>query len=279
MQLVRENVQPASGSSFLCLEIDRPQFDSHYHHHPEIEIAWIVESEGQRLIGDAVGEFESGDLAMIGSGVPHQYRNWKPGRARAKVLQFHRDLFGPEFLSRPECALVRQLLDDSARGLGFSSGVAAEAQGHIRKLFRMRPGLPQLMELMALLHFLSLDEDRHPIASVAYAEPVNVVRIERLQRVLNFIDENWQQSVSLADASRVAALHPQSLSRFFRQHLGMNFQEYLIRLRLSRAARLLLETDRTVVDIAFACGFNNMANFNRHFQAAFQRTPRTYRGQ
>ena len=79
------------------------------------------------------------------------------------------------------------------------------------------------------------------------------------------------------EASKVAALHPQSLSRFFKQHLGMTFQEYLKKIRLGQAARLLTTTDRTVTDIAFESGFNNLSNFNRHFRAAYGISPKEYR--
>jgi AraC-like DNA-binding protein len=277
MQLVREHVRPACGSSFLCLDLDRAEFDSHYHHHPEIEITWIVESDGERLIGDTIAEFGEGDLVLIGSGVPHRYRNWQAGRARAKVIQFPCELFGSGFLAQPECERMSQLLAEAARGLRFSTEIEAEARERISRIFELTPGVPRLIELLGLLHALSGDPGRRAIASIVYAKPVDLSRIERLQRVLNFIEARWQQPISLHDAARAASLHPQSLSRFFRQHLGVTFQEYLIRLRLSRAARLLLESDRTVADVAFACGFNNMANFNRHFQAAYSRTPRSYR--
>jgi YesN/AraC family two-component response regulator len=62
-----------------------------------------------------------------------------------------------------------------------------------------------------------------------------------------------------------------------RHEIGKTFQGYVIELRLSRAARELLESKRTVSDIAFACGFNNLANFNRLFLAPYQIAPRSYR--
>jgi len=277
MQLVRENVQPLSGSSFFCLDIDQSRFDSHYHHHPEFEITWIVESEGQRLIGDATESFRKDDLVLIGGGLPHQYHSWEQGRSRAKVILFRRDAFGPGFFDLPECAAVKRLLDEAARGVKFSPEIRSAAFRSISRTFSLEPGVGQLTELLQLLQGLSLDAERSPIASPAYAEPVAAKKVERLQRVLNFIERHWQQSISLDEVAKAAALHPQSLSRFFRQHLGMNFRDYLIRLRLSRAARLLLETDRTVADIAFACGFNNLANFNRHFLIAYQQPPKAYR--
>jgi AraC-like DNA-binding protein len=97
--------------------------------------------------------------------------------------------------------------------------------------------------------------------------------------VLSYLEEHWNDTVKLDDVARVAALHPQSLSRFFGQHLGMSFQEYLVQFRISRAARFLIETDRTVSDIAFSCGFNNLSNFNAQFKRIKGQSPRGFRKQ
>lgn len=277
MKLSREHIQPHSGSSFSRLDFDLPEFDTHYHHHPEIEITWIAESEGQRLVGDALEPFELGDFIMIGSNVPHQYRNWRQGRARSKVIQFRRELFGTEILELPEFGRIKRLLDQTARGLSFAPEVRRAAQQQMMKVFNAPEGPSPVIALFELLKILSEADSPRQIASPAYSEPVKLKKIDRLQQVLNFIETNWQETVTLRDAAKAAALHPQSMSRFFQQHLGMNFQEYLIQLRIGRAARLLLETERTVVDIAFHCGFNNLANFNRHFRNAYHQPPSDYR--
>jgi AraC-like DNA-binding protein len=277
MKPTRENIQPLHGRSFTCLDIDLPEFDHHYHYHPEIELTWIVECEGQRQVGDSIASFEGGDLVMIGANVPHHYRSWQRGRARSKVIQFKRDLFGPDFFKLGEFSRIDRLLDDAGRGLTFSATTKWAALRQIRRIFRSSDGPRQLLRLIGLLHTLSEDDGRQSLASIVYAEPMKIQKIERLQRVLNFLDEQWREPVTLADAARVAALHPQSMSRFFQQHLGMNFQDYLVKIRLGRAARSLLETNRTVADIAFHSGFNNLANFNRHFKSAYHQTPSEYR--
>lgn len=73
--------------------------------------------------------------------------------------------------------------------------------------------------------------------------------------------------------------HRLMLSRFFGQHLGLSFQEYLLQLRVSHAPRLLIETNRTVSDIAFSCGLNNLSNFNAQFKRINGRPPRNWRKQ
>ena len=277
MKLSRENVQPQAGSSFARLEFVLPEFDTHYHYHPEIEITWIVESEGQRLVGDCLESFARDDLVLIGSGVPHQYRNWRGGKAHSRVIQFRRELFGDEFWRLPEFARIERMLERSSRGLIFSSETAHLARRRMLKIFRADDGPSPVIELLELLNILSSDERSLPIASAVYSQPVKTKKIDRLQRVLNFLESRWREEITLAEAAEVAALHPQSMSRFFRKHLGVTFQEYVVQLRVRRAAQELLESDRKVVDIAFGCGFNNLANFNRSFQNIFGQTPSAYR--
>lgn len=147
----------------------------------------------------------------------------------------------------------------------------------MERVFGASEGPAPIIELLGLLTLLSRDEAARPIASAVYSQPVKAKKIDRLERVLNFLETRWREKVSLAEAAEAAALHPQSMSRFFRQHLGMTFQDYLAQLRVRRAAQLLLGSDRTVVDIAFHCGFNNLANCNRRFQRVFRQTPSSYR--
>jgi len=277
IKLNRELVDVPQGSSFSCSEIDVERFDGHYHFHPEIEITWIVESKGQRIIGDSISPFSAGDLVLIGSALPHQYLNWQEGASKAKVVHFRQEIFGAEFLSAPEMAGVKKMLSDAARGTVFSTATRLAATERLEKFATCDPGMERLVTLLELLKVLAADQGATHLASVAYAHPVKSSQIKRLQRVLNFLEEKWREPLALEEVAKVAALHPQSLSRFMRQHLGLTYQGYLNQLRLRHVADLLLTTDRTIADIAFHCGFNNLANFNRLFLASFERSPSEYR--
>jgi transcriptional regulator GlxA family with amidase domain len=48
-------------------------------------------------------------------------------------------------------------------------------------------------------------------------------------------------------------------------------------MRLNQAGKLLIETDRSIADIAYNCGFNNLSNFNRQFRTKFLKSPKTHR--
>lgn len=276
MKMILEKVSADDQASFRCLEWDEPDFDCPHHFHPEIEITHILASSGERLVGDRFDTFSPGDLAMFGSNLPHRYRNWKSGRAHSRVVQFRLDVLGDTF-SLPECRRIRLLIQESAGGLQFSESTRREGCRLIARLFKAPPGPRRLGLLLELLDLFSRDDERRRMASHGFMAPENPEQSKRLERVLNHIDAHWKEKLSLAEVAKVACLHPQSLSRYFRKRLGKTFQEYLIELRLSRASRNLLETENTVVEIAFESGFNNLANFNRQFQKVYHKTPTEYR--
>ncbi|KAA1261109.1 HTH-type transcriptional activator RhaS [Rubripirellula obstinata] len=277
MKMVYEKVVADEQASFRCLEWKDTDFDFPHHCHPEIEITQILASSGEVLIGDCFETYAAGDLTMFGPGLPHRYKNWKSGNAHSRVVQFHRDALGEGFFDLPECRSIGQLIQDSARGLRFSEAARKAGCRVMTRLFKAPTGLLRLSLLLELMDILGRDQQRRQMASHDFMAPKNIEQDERLQQVLTYIDAHWQETISLADASQVAGLHPQSLSRYFRQRLGKTFQQYVIELRLSRAARELLESERAVSEIAFNCGFNNLANFNRLFLARYKVAPRSYR--
>ena len=65
--------------------------------------------------------------------------------------------------------------------------------------------------------------------------------------------------------------------RFFSQHTGKSFTEYLIDIRIGKVARLLVDTNKTIAEICYECGYNNMSNFNRIFRRKKGCTPREFR--
>lgn len=86
------------------------------------------------------------------------------------------------------------------------------------------------------------------------------------------------ESLYLGDAARAANLTPAAFSRFFQRMSGVSFVDHVNELRIGKAARLLAEEDRPIAEIAFACGFGNLANFNRRFREYKKMSPREFRG-
>ncbi len=273
-----ESITSPPLQSFSCLSLDLPAFHNTYHRHPEVELTLIQEGSGQRLIGDSLSPFHPGDLVLIGSDLPHQYQSEGADRARAKVIQFSADRFGSEFFQMSEFRPIGAMLQRAARGLDFTSSDAGVISRDIEGLFQLPAGSARAIRLIEILSGLS-EKTPSQLASVEFSQQISTKSVARLDRTIRYIEEMTEQGhpIHLQQVADVAALHPQSVSRFFHQHVGMSFQRYLQTVRIGKATRRLLETDDPISMIAIDVGYISQSNFNRQFQEIHQTTPRDFR--
>lgn len=271
--------------SFACRQFDSPGFTTPWHFHPEYELTLIVESRGQRFVGDSIAPFEPGDLVLLGPNLPHCWLNLPPvalpsERARSVVVQFSGDLLGRGWLDSPEMARIDALLRERApRGVRFSGGAAARLSERLRRLPDL-DGLDRLLELLKLLDALAKLPRRAAVAlaSEGFLPALNLEQAGRLERVCRFVHQNFQGPIRQTQAAALAHLSPEAFSRFFRQKTGRTFVDYLNDVRVGEACRLLIGQDALgVTDICYGCGFGNLSNFNRHFRLRHGMAPREYR--
>jgi AraC family transcriptional regulator len=100
----------------------------------------------------------------------------------------------------------------------------------------------------------------------------------RIERAVRFIEQHFQNKISLKDAARVAGLSPYHFLRTFRSIVGISPHEYLIQFRLRYAERLIISrsASRSIADIAVESGFCDETHFARHFRRAFGQSPRRW---
>lgn len=100
---------------------------------------------------------------------------------------------------------------------------------------------------------------------------------ERLEPVIRFIYQHYDQKVTLADLAREASMSVPNFSSVFRRTYGLSPMEYLNRLRLQNAVDLLQNTDKKIIDIAEECGFFSISNFIKAFNNNVGMSPSRYR--
>jgi AraC-like DNA-binding protein len=196
--------------------------------------------------------------------------------ARSRYIQFEMECLGAGFMSLPEMKKVNRLLKLSRQGLFFPSGL----DPHLLNKFTLvhsTKGVEKIAALLILLEGMASSRTVQPLASKGYLCRQSHRDSARLERAFAHINRHLDGTLTLAETAQAASFSPQAFSRFFHQHIGMTFQDYVIDLRLTEACRLLIETDRTVSEICFQTGFNNLSNFNRHFLARKKMAPREYR--
>jgi len=101
--------------------------------------------------------------------------------------------------------------------------------------------------------------------------------IDRVQKMTGFINREFAHDIQLADIARACGLHPTNAMAAFKSVLGVTIAQYIRRQRLSQAMMMLADTDRPIIEIAFACGYGSLSRFYHACQRELEMTPRDYR--
>jgi AraC-like DNA-binding protein len=115
------------------------------------------------------------------------------------------------------------------------------------------------------------------LASSSYAKVAVESDSRRVLKVKNYIAKNYTEEIRLNTLADIAGMSPSAFSRFFKLHTGRNLSEYIIEQRLGYASRMLVDTSNSVAEICYACGFNNLSNFNRIFKKKKNCSPTEFR--
>ena len=98
-----------------------------------------------------------------------------------------------------------------------------------------------------------------------------------LAEVVQFMHDHFANEITAAQLAGVIGLSVSQLNRKFTDTMGTSPIRYLVKLRADKAAELLVNTDKTINEICFACGFNSQTYFNRQFKRHTDLTPKQYR--
>lgn len=100
---------------------------------------------------------------------------------------------------------------------------------------------------------------------------------DRMQEVLAYLGTHFSEDITMQEIADRVYLSKGHLSREFQKQVGISFSDYLRKLRLNRAAYLLLHTEKTITDIALSCGFSNTNTMILNFRTEYKETPGSYR--
>lgn len=261
---------------------DYPAPVARWHHHPEYEIHLIRHGTGRYIVGDAVGTFGSGHLALVGPDVPH---NWvgdvEPGERlvnRDVVLQFHDAWVRGCQTLIPELAELDTMLANSIRGIEFGGDTAVRGAAALERIGHSS-GSGRAAETFSLLHILASapEHERRYLATPWMPTLSGYESLKVVNDSLEYILENITGQVRLSVAARISGMSDSSFSRYFKNASGQTFSAMVRRLRIARACKLLESTDEPVSRVAHEVGYDNLSNFNRQFLVDQGRTPSEHR--
>ncbi len=281
-KILQESTPLSDKDCFYIVDRHKSEFTFPLHCHTECELNFIEKGQGvQRVVGDSIEYIGDYDLTLIaGKGLEH---SWEQGRCvspdvREVTIQFSRDILPEQLLTRTQFASIKEMLHKAELGLNFSLQTIMKVYDRLDSLSTEKDSFEQFLHFLKILYDLSRAEDSRTLASSTFAKvDERKASSRRIQKVKSYVAENYPGDIRLENCAAIAGMTPSAFSRFFKQHTGRTLMEYVIDTRLGVAARMLVDTTLSVSEICFACGFNNLSNFNRTFKSRRGYTPRDFR--
>lgn len=254
-----------------------------FHSHPELELVFVLEGFGKRIIGNKVEPFESGDMVFIGSNVPHvwlsdnsYYEENSNLQSRVIVTYFNPVIFQQFFDAVKEFNDIKKMMLQASKGMR----ILGETRNTIaRKLIALSSenGFEKINSFLQILNIISVSNDKYCILNNGVSKN-DSFESDRLVDVIKFVQANLDEHITLKQIAEIACMTEQSFCRFFKSRLKMNFFQYLEVQRMKHACDLLIQSsDKSIADIAFECGYTSSSHFCKVFKDNYNQSPSQYR--
>ena len=279
--IIREITPLSDRDCFYVVNRRKSEFTYPIHYHEEYELNFVENAPGvRRVVGDSAEIIGDYDLVLItGKNLEHA---WEQHDCTSKdireiTIQFAPDLISPQLRNKNQFASIVHMLNRAQCGLSFPLQAVMKVYNQLEKLATEEQGFYAVQDFLSILYELSLFEDVRTLSTTSFAKIESVSDSRRVQKVQAYINEHFRKEIRLVTLAEMVGMTPVSFSRFFRLRTGKTLSEYIIDIRLGAASRLLVDSTRTVAEICYDCGFNNLSNFNRMFKRKKGCAPKEFR--
>lgn len=279
--IMREITPLSDRDCFYIADRRKTEFTYPIHCHTEFELNFAEHAAGvRRVVGDSAEIIGDYDLVLItGKELEHVWEQHEctSKEIREITIQFSPDLFFKNFINKNQFDSIRRMLEKAQCGISFPIQAIMKVYNWLDKLASEEQGFYAVMDFLCILYELSQYDDAKVLSSSSFAKIETFSDSRRVQRVQRYIADHYQEEIRLNILAGMVSMTPVSFSRFFRLRTGKTLSDYIIDIRLGSATRLLVDSTRTVAEICYECGFNNLSNFNRIFKRKKGCSPKEFR--
>jgi AraC-like DNA-binding protein len=268
---------------FVIRHLQEKHFDPVWHAHYEYQLFVVLKGHGTRFIGDSIKTFKAGELIFTGPHLPHIWRSDESYFARNSnmqtegiVIYFNANFLGEQILDKEEMVVVKKLFARSKRGLEFYGHKKNQVITMIQELSRLQ-GISSVIQLLKILETLANSKEYHYISSRVYDDILNQNETDRLNMVYEYVLKHFRQKISLDELAVLLHMTPTSFSRYFSMKNNKPFSRFVSEIRIKHACKLLTETENTIEQVCYECGFNTLSNFNKQFKEIMLKKPSQYK--
>lgn len=267
-------------STLRYLEHGWPSDLCRWHAHDEFELHLTVATRGKAFVGDYIGAFKPGSLFLTGPHLPHNWvtdaKNNEPVELRDMAVQFDQRSLDKAKQAFPEFREIEGMLAMSRSGVEFVDFDPAISRPAFERI-RETQGFAQVLAFLSLLDLLNKHPNKMVLSDAKVIQKPTDKKYTKIGEVIDYVINNYAEELSVTAAAAMAGMSETSFSRNFQASTGNRFTEFVNRIRIGQACILLFETEEKISSICYDVGFNNLANFNRHFTKMKNMTPSEYR--
>lgn len=275
---------PVSGEQSIIVQEDRePHFYPYLHQHPEVQVTWVQRGTGNLLVGEQVHRFQAHDVFVIGANQPHLFNSdpayFEPGSTlsiQALTLFFDPQKMGQLLKNLPELAEMPTVLQSFERGMKLG----ASAQHQVIDLLQHIQTSSKIKRLALFLDMIDVLQQDKLALSLSQENTLIISETEgqRISSVFQYVLQHYAEDIALEQVASLIHFSPPAFCRYFKKHTRKTFTQFLNEIRIHAACRILREEWRkTIADVAFTMGFNNIPHFNRTFKQVTGQRPTDWR--
>ena len=250
------------------------------HWHSEFELNRILQGSGEFIWGDHRFIAHAGDLILIPPNMLHAAYPLESNELVYQVLVFHSAMLGTTSNDRCTIECIRPIMNGSVQISGHThpdssnyAELAATADHIFSCVDGNRPQLDLLLKSELLRFFWLLNEtsvqNLQDTSSISYSELV--------RPALEYMMKNFHETITIDQLADLSHLSKSYFMNCFKRAVGIGAIEHLTHLRINAACDALADTNKMISEIAFACGYSNLSNFNRQFKQIMGCSPKEYR--
>lgn len=275
MKIEYEIVSPDKDSSFRTIfhkQVHSSDFEWQYHYHPEYEIVFVKEGSGTKHVGNHIGRYRDGELILIGSNLPHSGFGLHATDPHEEIVLQVKPEILPLHLTEMEP--VGLLLERSRYGISFSKKTHKAISEAMYAIIEQPPA-QRYLSMLHIFQVLAEAEDYSLLnKNIVSSASINKHRA-RLQKIFTYVENFFAEDIDIEKVARLAGLSVPSFCNFFKHTTQVTFTAFVNNYRIQQACKLL-QQDKTIAQVSFDCGFNNVTYFNKIFKSIMKRTPTAF---
>lgn len=271
---------PVTPDKSVLVQEDRiPHFYPYLHRHKEAQLIWIIKGSGTLIVDNSFHDFRSNDIFLIAPQQSHVFRSHTTdNEEEVHSLSVYYDPDGSlnAILNLPEMRPFHSFLKEYRGGFKVPERYTDFISKRMLKMQKAEHS-DQIFHFLHLLRaFCKMEPKPGQLASLSN-ETISDGEGLRMGKIYNYVLKNYKNPLTLDDVAAAAHLTPQAFCRYFKKHTGVTFVTFLNELRVTEACKSL--TSRrydNISSVAYSCGFNSIANFNRVFKSVAGASPKDY---